>query len=84
VLSVKDDLFLELAPRVHRFTLNAYDFRAPGPNAPLPWLKATLEQFSDVHREKILVGLPFYGYDNQGADSPLALAYRVCCRLNVS
>lgn len=51
---------------MHRFTLNAYDVRTPGPNAPLPWIEATLEHFSDVHREKILFGLPFYGYDNQG------------------
>ncbi|GMF17300.1 unnamed protein product [Phytophthora lilii] len=46
--------------------MNAYDFSAPGPNAPYPWLKRTLEKMSPMERQKILMGIPFYGYDNVG------------------
>ncbi|RLN50764.1 hypothetical protein BBJ28_00017306 [Nothophytophthora sp. Chile5] len=60
-------MFAELAEVVHRFSMNAYDFVTPGPNAPYPWLQATLEKMSPLEREKMLVGLPFYGYDNSGA-----------------
>ncbi|KAJ8525336.1 hypothetical protein ON010_g15779 [Phytophthora cinnamomi] len=47
--------------------MNAYDFSAPGPNAPYPWLKKTLEKMSPMERQKILMGIPFYGYDNGDA-----------------
>ncbi|KAG2524888.1 hypothetical protein JM16_004757 [Phytophthora kernoviae] len=63
-LAVTHEIFAELAPLVHRFSMNAYDFRTPGPNAPYSWLKATLEKMSPLQRQKILLGIPFYGYDN--------------------
>ncbi|OWZ04290.1 hypothetical protein PHMEG_00023830 [Phytophthora megakarya] len=47
--------------------MNAYDFGAPGPNAPYPWLKKTLEKMSPMERQRILMGIPFYGYDNSDA-----------------
>jgi hypothetical protein len=65
-MPVTHELFYELAPVVHRFSMNAYDFSAPGPNAPYPWLKQTLEKLSPMERQKLLMGLPFYGYDNNG------------------
>ena len=60
------ELFAELAPLVHRFSMNAYDFGTPGPNAPYSWLAKTLEKMSPMERQRILMGLPFYGYDNAG------------------
>ncbi|KAG3119782.1 hypothetical protein PI124_g2087 [Phytophthora idaei] len=66
-LPVTHEIFNELAPLVHRFSMNAYDFSAPGPNAPYPWLKKTLEKMSPMERQKILMGIPFYGYDNGDA-----------------
>ncbi|POM71395.1 Hypothetical protein PHPALM_12044 [Phytophthora palmivora] len=66
-LPMTHELFAELAPLVHRFSMNAYDFSAPGPNAPYPWLKKTLEKMSPMERQRILMGLPFYGYDNADA-----------------
>ncbi|KAG7398061.1 Chitinase domain-containing protein 1 [Phytophthora boehmeriae] len=66
-LAVTHEIFADLAPLVHRFSMNAYDFRMPGPNAPYSWLKATLEKMLPLEREKILLGIPFYGYDNNDA-----------------
>ncbi|KAE9032006.1 hypothetical protein PR003_g8808 [Phytophthora rubi] len=66
-LPVTHEIFADLAPLVHRFSMNAYDFSAPGPNAPYPWLKKTLEKMSPMERQKILLGVPFYGYDNGDA-----------------
>ncbi|KAG7386203.1 Chitinase domain-containing protein 1 [Phytophthora pseudosyringae] len=66
-LPVTHEIFAELAPLVHRFSMNAYDFSVPGPNAPYPWLKKTLEKMSPMERQKILMGIPFYGYDNADA-----------------
>uniref|UniRef100_H3GW53 GH18 domain-containing protein n=1 Tax=Phytophthora ramorum TaxID=164328 RepID=H3GW53_PHYRM len=65
-LPVTHEIFNELAPLVHRFSMNAYDFSAPGPNAPYPWLKSTLEKMSPMERQRILMGIPFYGFDNGG------------------
>ncbi|RHY28905.1 hypothetical protein DYB32_005612 [Aphanomyces invadans] len=54
-------------PFVHRFSMNAYDYSSMGPNAPLPWLKATLEALKPLKsNEKFLIGLAFYGYDTRG------------------
>lgn len=66
-LPVTHEIFNELAPLVHRFSMNAYDFSMPGPNAPYPWLKKTLEKMSPMERQKVLMGIPFYGYDNRDA-----------------
>lgn len=60
-------MFDALLPFVHRFSLNAYDFEAPGPNAPFPWLRKTLDALTSAEKAKVLLGLPFYGYDNRGA-----------------
>lgn len=59
-------MFDQLLPLVHRFSMNAYDYQTPGPNAPFPWLRTTLDAFTDAEKEKILLGIPFYGYDNTG------------------
>lgn len=47
--------------------MNAYDLQTPGPNAPYPWLRTTLEALSSEEKAKILLGIPFYGYDNAGS-----------------
>ncbi|TDH67537.1 hypothetical protein CCR75_005348 [Bremia lactucae] len=57
-LSVKHNIFADLAPLVHRFSLNAYDYSAPGPTAPYLWLKKTLETMLPIERQKVLMGLP--------------------------
>ncbi|KAF1331166.1 hypothetical protein FI667_g4563, partial [Globisporangium splendens] len=56
-----------LLPLVHRFSMNAYDYQTPGPNAPFLWLQTTLDALTDAEKEKILLGVPFYGYDNTDA-----------------
>ncbi|KAG1709037.1 hypothetical protein DVH05_022667 [Phytophthora capsici] len=66
-LPITHELFNDLAPLVHRFSMNAYDFSTPGPNAPYPWLKETLKKMSPMERQKVLMGIPFYGYDNTDA-----------------
>ncbi|RHY34228.1 hypothetical protein DYB25_010297, partial [Aphanomyces astaci] len=54
-------------PSVHRLSVNAYDYSTTGPNAPLPWLKATLEALKPFQNNaKFLMGLAFYGYDTNG------------------
>ncbi|KDO17169.1 hypothetical protein SPRG_17437 [Saprolegnia parasitica CBS 223.65] len=54
-----------ILPHVHRFSVNAYDYSSMGPNAPLPWLQATLQQLETS--PKFLMGLAFYGYDTNAA-----------------
>ncbi|CAI5743257.1 unnamed protein product [Peronospora destructor] len=66
-MPVTHELFNKLAPLVHCFSMNAYDVSIPGPNAPYSWLKKTLEKMSPMERQRILMGLPFYGYDNTEA-----------------
>ncbi|KAL8003821.1 putative glycoside hydrolase family 18, catalytic domain, glycoside hydrolase superfamily [Plasmopara halstedii] len=66
-LPVTHEMFNELAPLVHRFSINAYDYSMPGPNAPYTWLEKTLKNMSPMERQKVLMGLPFYGYDNTDA-----------------
>ncbi len=56
-----------LLPVVHRFTMNAYDYTQPGPHAPYDWIESTLQHFTAEERSKVLMGLPFYGYDNKDA-----------------
>ncbi|CAH0517330.1 unnamed protein product [Peronospora belbahrii] len=63
-MPVTHELFSKLAPLVHRFTMNAYDYNIPGPTAPYQWLKKTLKKMSPMERQRILMGLPFYGFDN--------------------
>lgn len=53
---------------VDRFKVMTYDFSRPdtqpGPVAPIPWTLEVLEYWkTKVPAEKILAGLPFYGYN---------------------
>ncbi|OQR90860.1 chitinase domain-containing protein 1 [Achlya hypogyna] len=64
-LSVDGTFVTQLMPFVDRFSVNAYDYSSAGPNAPLPWLQATLRQLQPP--SKFLMGLAFYGYDTNEA-----------------
>ncbi len=51
-----------------RFKVMTYDYSRsnsdPGPLAPLPWMQEVLRYWrSKVPAEKLLTGIPFYGYD---------------------
>lgn len=64
-----------LAAHAHRFSVMTYDHSAhrgrPGPNAPLKWCKDVMDALapspSESVRSKLLLGVPFYGYDNTEA-----------------
>ncbi|ETV98329.1 hypothetical protein, variant 1 [Aphanomyces invadans] len=74
-LTTPTELIAKVLPFVHRFSMNAYDYSSMGPNAPLPWLKATLEALKPLKsNEKFLIGLAFYGYDTR--DPIVASKYR--------
>ncbi|KAF0683327.1 Aste57867_24620 [Aphanomyces stellatus] len=67
-LSTTTELISKILTAVHRFSMNAYDYSPTGPNAPLPWLQATLDALAPLrHNPKFLMGLAFYGYDTQNA-----------------
>ncbi|MFH0830734.1 MAG: glycosyl hydrolase family 18 protein [Parcubacteria group bacterium] len=58
----------QLRDHIDWFVPMIYDFSTqngePGPIAPLPWVDQVLRYWtSKVPKEKILAGLPFYGYD---------------------
>ncbi|XP_060132375.1 chitinase domain-containing protein 1 isoform X2 [Zootoca vivipara] len=60
--------FDQLAPIVDSFSLMTYDYSAPqrpGPNSPLPWMRACVQMLDPEAkwRSKILLGLNFYGMD---------------------
>ncbi|XP_060119006.1 chitinase domain-containing protein 1 isoform X1 [Heteronotia binoei] len=60
--------FDQLAPIVDSFSLMTYDYSAPqrpGPNSPLPWMRACVQILDPESkwRSKILLGLNFYGMD---------------------
>ncbi|XP_059471746.1 chitinase domain-containing protein 1 [Neocloeon triangulifer] len=62
--------FDRLANDINYFSLMTYDFSSvqrPGPSSPLPWMKDCVESLvpdsNDANREKILLGLNFYGMD---------------------
>uniref|UniRef100_A0A7M4FBK6 Chitinase domain-containing protein 1 n=1 Tax=Crocodylus porosus TaxID=8502 RepID=A0A7M4FBK6_CROPO len=60
--------FDQLAPIVDSFSLMTYDYSAPqrpGPNSPLPWVRACVQMLDPESkwRSKILLGLNFYGMD---------------------
>ena len=62
--------FAVLVEEFDRINLMTYDFSPaqPGPNSPLPWIAETLAGLideSEVDPKKILMGIPFYGYDYQ-------------------
>lgn len=58
--------FEELAPYIDGFSLMTYDFsnaQRPGPNSPIMWMKQCVENIDPKasHRQKILLGLNFFG-----------------------
>ncbi|XP_066491906.1 chitinase domain-containing protein 1 [Tiliqua scincoides] len=60
--------FDQLAPVVDGFSLMTYDYSSPqrpGPNSPLPWMRACVQMLDPESkwRNKILLGLNFYGMD---------------------
>ncbi|XP_059578548.1 chitinase domain-containing protein 1 isoform X2 [Alligator mississippiensis] len=60
--------FDQLAPVVDSFSLMTYDYstpQRPGPNSPLPWVRACVQMLDPESkwRSKILLGLNFYGMD---------------------
>nr|XP_031360915.1 chitinase domain-containing protein 1 isoform X2 [Lonchura striata domestica] len=60
--------FDQLASSIDSFSLMTYDYSAPhrpGPNSPLPWVRACVEVLDpdSKWRNKILLGLNFYGMD---------------------
>ena len=60
--------YTELGKMVDQFRIMTYDFHRmgsiPGPVSPPDWIKKVVEYTkSKVPKEKILVGIPFYGYD---------------------
>ena len=59
----------QLQPVVHRFSMSMYDASrsGDGPNAPYRWITSMLKRLSSHQTSfKILIGLPFYGYDEEG------------------
>jgi len=65
----KDDIE-RLSPYVKGFSLMTYDYSdasRPGPNSPLPWMKACIQSLTPKNsspiRKKILLGFNFYGND---------------------
>uniref|UniRef100_A0A8D0CEA9 Chitinase domain-containing protein 1 n=1 Tax=Salvator merianae TaxID=96440 RepID=A0A8D0CEA9_SALMN len=66
--------FDQLAPIVDSFSLMTYDYSAPqrpGPNSPLPWMQACVQMLDPESkwRNKILLGLNFYGMDYSALSS---------------
>ncbi|XP_075784342.1 chitinase domain-containing protein 1 isoform X2 [Pelodiscus sinensis] len=60
--------FDQLAPVIDSFSLMTYDYstpQRPGPNSPLPWVRACVQVLDPESkwRSKILLGLNFYGMD---------------------
>lgn len=74
--------FEQLAPVVDGFSLMTYDYSSgakPGPSAPLPWVRDCVLQLAPntQWRQKILLGLNFYGLDfsSQGTEPILGGRY---------
>ncbi|KAK2536640.1 hypothetical protein Q9233_003055 [Columba guinea] len=60
--------FDQLASAIDSFSLMTYDYstpQRPGPNSPLPWVRACVQVLDpdSKWRNKILLGLNFYGMD---------------------
>ncbi|XP_053102234.1 chitinase domain-containing protein 1 isoform X3 [Hemicordylus capensis] len=67
--------FDQLAPVVDSFSLMTYDYstpQRPGPNSPLPWIRACVQMLDPESkwRSKILLGLNFYGMDYSALSAP--------------
>ncbi|XP_064406555.1 chitinase domain-containing protein 1-like isoform X2 [Halichondria panicea] len=62
--------FEKLAPHIDGFSLMTYDYArpgSPGPNSPLEWMEEcvmTIAPDLSSQRQKILLGLNFYGYNH--------------------
>ena len=62
--------FNKLAPHVDGFSLMTYDYArpgTPGPNSPVEWMEECVVAIAPELgplRQKILLGLNFYGYDH--------------------
>lgn len=77
------DNFNELYSTVTAFSLMTYDFSTlerPGANAPLHWVKSSVEHVCPKkgrRRQKILLGLNMYGYDfmPQGGSTIMSREY---------
>ena len=65
---------------VHRFSVMTYDHSSrkgqTGPNAPIEWVKSSMAALvpagtppkkAEKLKKKLLLGMPFYGYDNRQA-----------------
>lgn len=74
--------YAALAPNADLFILMAYGYRTarssvPGPVAPFPWVTACLDfAASQIPPSKLLLGVPFYGYDWDTTTGPPAKALR--------
>jgi len=74
--------YAALAPHADLFVLMAYGFRTarsttPGSAAPISWVEDTLEYaVSQIPASKILLGVPFYGYDWNTTAGPPAKVLR--------
>uniref|UniRef100_A0A8C3T356 Chitinase domain-containing protein 1 n=1 Tax=Chelydra serpentina TaxID=8475 RepID=A0A8C3T356_CHESE len=75
--------FDQLAPVMDSFSLMTYDYstpQRPGPNSPLPWVRACVQVLDPESkwRSKILLGLNFYGmgYSALGASGEPILGNR--------
>lgn len=72
-----------IGPIVDQFRIMTYDYHRsnsdPGPIAPIPWIKQAIAYAKQyVAPEKILAGLPFYGYDwslTHGEDDTSAITW---------
>lgn len=63
-----EDDFSRLAENVDYFSLMTYDYSSPsnpGPNSPIAWIERCIKLLDPdaKHRNKILMGLNFYGFD---------------------
>lgn len=71
-----------LEPHADLFILMSYGFRTaqssvPGSTAPMSWVEPTLSfALSQIPREKLLLGIPFYGYDWNTTAGPPGRAMR--------
>jgi spore germination protein YaaH len=74
--------FAGIAPHVDLAVLMSYGFRTarsevPGSSAPMPWVEATLNfALTQIPREKLLLGVPLYGYDWNTTTGPPGRAVR--------
>lgn len=82
--------YAALNPNVDLFVLMAYGFRTarstvPGSTAPMPWVEACLSfALSQVGPEKLLLGVPLFGYDWDTTAGTPARALRYADAIDVA